>query len=174
MFFLYQKTHMGTGLKYLGQTKQNPYVYKGSGLYWKNHLGVHGNNVETIILKECSTKEELSYWGMYYSELWNIVESTEWANLKPESGDGGSAKGRVFKHGSMARKIESNLKTSNTMKGRPARNKGVKQPHKPHKLRSDSKDRGTSVLRGIPRARVCCMLCQTEVDLANLSRYHRH
>jgi hypothetical protein len=52
-------------------------------------LKVHGCNYSTEILKECITKEEIKYWGLYYSELWDIVESNEWANLKLEKGDGG-------------------------------------------------------------------------------------
>ena len=52
----------------------------------------HGYLIETEILKECSSKEELKHWGKYYSNLWNIVESSEWANLKPEEGDGGATR----------------------------------------------------------------------------------
>jgi len=88
--YLYKKTHKETGLKYLGKTiSKNPYNYKGSGVYWKYHIKKYGYNVETEILKECSTEEELKHWGQYYSKLWNVVESEEWANLKPEEGSGG-------------------------------------------------------------------------------------
>lgn len=88
--YLYKKTHKDTGLKYLGKTIANdPYSYPGSGVYWTRHLETHGNNVETEILKECSSEEELKVWGQYYSKLWNIVESTEWANLIEEAGPGG-------------------------------------------------------------------------------------
>jgi hypothetical protein len=88
--YLYKKTHRDTGLKYLGKTiSNNPYAYTGSGVYWTQHLKIHGNNVETKILKECQTVEELKYWGQYYSNLWNVVESKEWANLIEEAGPGG-------------------------------------------------------------------------------------
>jgi hypothetical protein len=90
IIYLYKKTHRITGLKYLGKTtSKDPYNYSGSGTYWRRHLNLHGHCFETEILKECTTKDELKYWGEYYSKLWNIVESDEWANLKPESGDGG-------------------------------------------------------------------------------------
>jgi hypothetical protein len=80
--FLYIKKHKDTGLKYLGKTiASDPYSYPGSGVYWTHHLKIHGNNVETEILRECQTEEELIYWGKYYSKLWNVVESKEWANL---------------------------------------------------------------------------------------------
>jgi hypothetical protein len=94
IIYLYIKTHNTTGLKYLGKTIKNPQVYKGSGTYWIPHIKKHGYNVTTEILKECSTIEELKYWSLYYSELWDIVGARDisgkkiWANLKPEEGDG--------------------------------------------------------------------------------------
>ena len=91
MIYLYKKTHNKTGLQYLGKTvSKNPYKYPGSGVYWSNHLSVHGNDVTTEILKECETEEELIQWGLYYSRLWNVVENKEWANLTEEAGPGGS------------------------------------------------------------------------------------
>lgn len=88
--YLYKKTHRITGLQYLGKTTaKNPHLYHGSGKYWKSHLKKHGFNYDTEILRECSSQIEVKYWGEFYSRLWNIVESNEWANLKVESGDGG-------------------------------------------------------------------------------------
>ena len=89
IIYLYKKTHKDTGLKYLGKTIKDPEKYKGSGKYWRRHLKIHGENVETVILKECLSKIELATWGKYYSKLWDIVNSPEWANLREESGDGG-------------------------------------------------------------------------------------
>jgi len=86
--YLYIKTHNKTGLKYFGKTVRDPYKYKGSGKRWLFHIKKHGNDVSTEIIKECHSLEELKEWGLYYSNLWNIVESREWANLKPEIGDG--------------------------------------------------------------------------------------
>lgn len=88
IIYLYKKTHRITGLKYLGKTIQDPVKYKGSGKVWLPHIKKHGNDVETEILKECSSVDELKKWGLYYSKLWNIVESSDWANLKDEEGDG--------------------------------------------------------------------------------------
>lgn len=88
--YLYVKTHTKTGLKYIGMTSnKNPHSYPGSGIYWKNHLRKHGHEFKTEILKECKNKDEIKEWGLYYSKLWNIVESKDWANLKEEQGDGG-------------------------------------------------------------------------------------
>jgi hypothetical protein len=88
--YLYVKTHNKTGLKYLGQTSsKDPHKYTGSGVYWKAHLKKHGYDYTTEILKECQTKQEIKELGLYYSNLWNIIESSDWANLKVEQGDGG-------------------------------------------------------------------------------------
>jgi len=90
IYRLYVKTHNRTGLKYLGFTKAtDPHKYCGSGTYWIRHLKVHGYDYSTEILNECTDKKEVKHWGEYYSLLWNVVESDGWANLKPESGDGG-------------------------------------------------------------------------------------
>jgi hypothetical protein len=88
IYYLYIKTHKITGLKYLGQTKQDPFKYKGSGVYWKRHLKKHGNNHNTEILQKCYTKTALTTWGIYYSDLWSVIESKKWANLREESGNG--------------------------------------------------------------------------------------
>lgn len=105
IIYLYVKTHNKTGLKYLGKTtKQDPHKYTGSGTRWLNHLKKHGYDYSTIILRECHSNEEIKQWGMYYSSLWNVVENREWANLKPESGDGGVT-------------VEIAKKISNSLKG---------------------------------------------------------
>jgi hypothetical protein len=94
IYYLYVKTHKITGLKYLGKTKQDPLKYQGSGKHWKKHLSKYGKDVHTIIIKECSSNEELSFWGRYYSKLWNIVDGQDdfgnkiWANVIPETGGG--------------------------------------------------------------------------------------
>lgn len=89
--YLYVKTHNKTGLKYLGKTtKQDPHAYHGSGADWKTHLKEHGVDYTTDIIRECQTNEELNRWGRYYSDLWNVVESPEWANRIPETGGGGN------------------------------------------------------------------------------------
>lgn len=95
-YTLYLKTHNQTGLKYLGKTIRDPYLYKGSGKYWLSHLNIHGNDVTTDILFQTHDKEELSKVGIKYSNKWNIVESNDFANLKPENGDGGGVPGRLL------------------------------------------------------------------------------
>jgi hypothetical protein len=109
--YLYVKTHKKTGLKYLGKTTQDPYKYKGSGVRWVNHLKVHGVDIDTQILHECSSLNEVKILGRYYSDLWNIVENNDWANLKPEDGDG-AATGK-YNH---CKKLETRQKIGKRMK----------------------------------------------------------
>jgi hypothetical protein len=90
IIYLYLKTHNKTGLKYLGKTSSDPFKYKGSGKYWKRHLYKHGDDVTTEILFQSTCKNEIKEKGLYYSNLWSIVESDNFANLKEEAGDGGA------------------------------------------------------------------------------------
>lgn len=87
MFYLYLKTHNKTGLKYLGYTKNNPKKYKGSGLYWKRHIKQYGYDVTTEILFQSDNIDDISREGKRFSEIWNIVENNEFANLCEEDGN---------------------------------------------------------------------------------------
>ena len=90
MIYLYIKTHRITGLKYLGKTSsKNPYSYPGSGKRWRAHLDKHGYDFDTEILLESDDPVKIKEAGIYYSNTWNVVNDINWANLKPESGDGG-------------------------------------------------------------------------------------
>ena len=160
--YLYTKTHRKTGLNYLGKTTQDPQKYKGSGTIWMRHIKKHGYDVDTVVLKECATNEEVKTWGLYYSNLWNVVESKEWANIKPEAGEGGSKSG-------------ARPKTSATMKGRPAHNKG-----KPcnNTVRKSGGGGGCKLgsmgkLKNRIRPKLSCLSCQKIVDEANFHRYHK-
>lgn len=168
--YLYVKTHNKTGLKYLGKTTaKDPHKYKGSGTYWISHIKKHGYDVTTSIIQECSSSDEIMNWGLFYSNLWDVVKSDEWANLKPELGDGGSVGGNL-------KKAETKKKISNTMKGRPAHNKGLRQSHKKHQPRKDAGSKrdsnGVSKLKGRIRPRLICPHCKRDIDEANHHRYH--
>jgi hypothetical protein len=102
IIYLCVKTHNITGLKYLCKTKKDPFKYHGSGVDWKSHLNKYGYSHITEIIKICETNEELSFWGRYYSKIWNIVNGQDdfgnkiWANRIPETGGGGGrAKGWI-------------------------------------------------------------------------------
>ena len=92
-YYLYKKTHRKTKLQYLGFTKEDPYKYIGSGIRWLAHIKKHGVDIDTTILFETTDKVNIKEKGLYYSNLWNVVESKNWANLKPETGEGGGVPG---------------------------------------------------------------------------------
>lgn len=125
IYYLYKKTHSGTGMMYLGQTKRDPFEYRGSGIDWLSHLRDNGKSVTTEVLIQTNSRKELNYWGRYYSLLWNVVGAMDdygnkiWANRIPETGGGGTniipwCKGKKF--------TEDQKKN---LKGRIPYNKGI-------------------------------------------------
>lgn len=99
--WLYIKQHNQTKLKYFGKTIFDPYQYNGSGKYWKYHCKTHGDDITTLWCKLFTDRNELMAFALKFSIENNIVESTEWANLKLENGiDGGNfsgaGKGRIL------------------------------------------------------------------------------
>ena len=90
-YYLYIKTSP-LGLRYLGKTIKDPNTYLGSGKIWKRHIKKHNftvDDIETEIVFETNNVDELIKKGIELSNLYNIVESKEWANLREEAGDGG-------------------------------------------------------------------------------------
>lgn len=84
------KTHNITGLKYLCYTqKQDHIAYTGSGVLWKQHVKEHGSDIKTEVIFESEIYEDFVKAAKEYSEKYNVVEDTSWANLKIEEGDGG-------------------------------------------------------------------------------------
>jgi len=96
--YLCIKQHSVTGLKYLCKTTRSyekMLKYIGSGKYWCLHLEAHGKEfVDTPWYCLFHDKESIAEFALMYSEKWNIVNSNEWANLRPENGlDGGGLGG---------------------------------------------------------------------------------
>ncbi len=88
------KQHNVTGLKYFHKTILLDKIdtYHGSGIYWKRHLKKHGNDWSNIWVSEVFTdKSDLVEFATLVSEMFNIVESDEWANLVIENGISGGA-----------------------------------------------------------------------------------
>ncbi len=145
--YLYVKTHLKTGLKYLGKTTAaDPHKYTGSGKYWLNHLKKHGKEYSTEILKECKSNEEVKYWGQYYSNLWDVVNSDAWANLKEETGDGGWVRGawstaRALKTEEELQEICNKIRKSLT---------GKTYPLRPEKERAELRERLSAQRKGRP------------------------
>ena len=111
--YLYAKQHNKTGLRYFGKTTRDPYKYNGSGKYWTNHCNKHGWDITTTWVYAYEDIKLCEEEALFFSEVYDIVESSDWANLKPENGiNGGTVKGH--KKSQSAR-----LKMSIAKKGKP-------------------------------------------------------
>lgn len=134
LIYLYVK-ESPLGLKYLGQTVQNPYRYKGSGKVWKNHIKFHKftyEDIKTTILLETYNREDIKLWGMYYSNLWDVVKDKNWANLICETGEGGILGCNIeviqkISNSLKGRKIPEKQRIKNTIAVRKARGKSIIQ-----------------------------------------------
>lgn len=97
--WLYIKRHKLTGLRYFGKTTKSLNVllnkYKGGGLRWARHIDKHGRDfVVTDWYRLFTDKDDCTEFALFFSEVENIVESDQWANIKPEDGlMGGNVKG---------------------------------------------------------------------------------
>jgi hypothetical protein len=95
MYSVYVKTHLKSGVRYLGFTKHNPFTYPGSGKEWKKLLRHYPSEVKTEVIAVSENKKTINELGRYYSKLWNIVTGCDdygnklWANMIPETGGGG-------------------------------------------------------------------------------------
>lgn len=89
--YLYVKTHNVTGLKYFGKTIQkDQFKYKGSGIRWRNHLKIHGNDVSTEIIGFFYNEEQCISVAKSFCDENNVIKDPSWANLREENGtDGG-------------------------------------------------------------------------------------
>lgn len=90
-YYLYLK-ESPNGLKYLGKTIKDPHQYSGSGIVWRRHLKKYGfsnDDIQTTVLFETTSKEELKEMGVFFSETLDIVKSKVFANLIVEEGQGG-------------------------------------------------------------------------------------
>jgi len=136
MFYLYLKKHNETGLQYLGYTKNNPKKYKGSGIYWKRHIKQYGYNVTTEILFKSESIDEISKMGKYYSNLWDIVNNKNFANLCEEDGNKvyGNANPNFIGH---PQTIETRKKISENNKKSNLGKYGKQHPAYGHKVPSN-------------------------------------
>lgn len=133
-YYLYLKTHNVTGLKYLGKTERSDFhTYRGSGVYWKRHLKVHGCDYHTVCLLKTESQEELRETGLFFSRIWNVVNSDEFANLTEEDGNGGSN----FKHLTRTEEWSNNIRNSKLREKNPMWKGGHTLKKNPVKSRSE-------------------------------------
>jgi hypothetical protein len=192
--YLYHKRHRITGLNYFGKTTIEPYVYNGSGKYWKRHLNKHGVDIETINVWEFTTQDECTKFALNFSIENNIVESTEWANLKLENGKDGGDPGLIGRQKISKSKIGVKHSTEQNL-AKSIRQKGLKRSpeylakkvglnHKPHQARTKSnKNKGRPIPKewidksaksrtGMTYSIVECPHCGKQGGSSSMPRWH--
>ena len=200
--WLYIKQHNVTGLKYFGKTtKDNPTLYKGSGLYWLKHLKKHGTDISTMWLKKFDDLDSLREFAINFSVENNITESVEWANLKIENGSDGNPVGWIppfkgkpswnsglFHSESTKSKISENngrgmlnkshrsdsKKLMSVLRvGKEPGNKGIARTDEQKENQSSKMIGKTPWNKGIPMSQVRCERCGKSTSVAALGRYHK-
>lgn len=129
--WLYVKQHRVTGLKYFGKTIRDPFKYNGSGRYWKQHIKIHGKDIDTIWCELFDNEQHLVEFAEFFSKHYNIVNATDsfgkkiWANEIPENGLQGGQNA-----------------------GFPSPLKGIKQPHVSLALKGKSRPEHSKIMSG--------------------------
>lgn len=99
-----------SGKQYLGQTKQDINLYKGSGVYWKNHCKSNGGyNKKNIRVISSWWVEELELAELFlqefehkYNDYW-VASNLLWANQIPED----TLDNPFFKNGAEISKVNN-------------------------------------------------------------------
>jgi hypothetical protein len=177
IYYLYKKTHNKTGLQYLGYTTRDPYIYKGSGIKWGEHLSIHGDDISTEILLESTNKEDIQKLGRHFSELWDIVRSGKWANSMKETCGGPGGKKGIARLESTKQKLseklsgkthtpEQKLAKSQRQKGKP------KSPQWVEKMTGRKNPLISLALSGKAKPIIQCPNCGKEGGSSAMHRWH--
>lgn len=196
IYTLYVKTHRKTGLKYLGQTSQDPFKYSGSGTDWKTHIKEFGSVINTEILLQTPDKEERNRLGRYYSALWHVVTAADdfgnklWANKIPETGGGDgrkpgfkmraeskdkSRKSQTGKKQSLETRQKKSTSAIERFKNNPQWNKGIKTTDlysEEERKKMFGQPGSKNPMYGVEVPKKECPHCGKTVDIRNYSRYH--
>lgn len=182
MIYLYVKEHAITKLKYFGKTKRDPYKYKGSGIYWKQHLKKHGSHINTIKIWKFDNILEAKEFAINFSLENSIIDSDEWANLVLEdvtSGFIGKSHSDSTKAKMSAAKLNKPLSErhrQNIAKGNSGktfseeRKKNISNAIK-GKSHSEETKQKLRKKKG-PQVKVECPHCKLIGGAAALKRYH--
>jgi hypothetical protein len=132
-------THNVTGLKYFCKTTRLGFLhkYKGSGVYWKRHMRLHGRDVTVGVLGVYFDKDRCMSAALNFSKENDIVKDSGWANCILENGLDGAGAGEANhrygkphpnKGGTRPEMIGRLIGPLNGMYGKPSPLRGVPKP----------------------------------------------
>lgn len=85
------KSHWETGINYLCITKRSNWKdYKGSGKRWISILNKYPSSIHTILLHTSDDLDQFNDVCKIYSEMFDVVNNKDFANLIPENGYDGN------------------------------------------------------------------------------------
>lgn len=183
-YYLMIKEAKEIGLKYLCKCAdyKDPEKYKGSGVYWKKRTGSGKYEITTTILGHYDNQEDLRTAGEMFSEKFDIVKDSSWANLIPEIGDGGATVRKKIRAYNTADTSQQRFFNSEEelpqgwVRGLPhyprpkAATEKVRQFHLGRKRSNETKQKMKNAKRS-PRARVACPNCSRMLTKQNLNRH---
>jgi hypothetical protein len=191
--YLYIKQHSITKKKYYGKTTNlDPYKYNGSGKHWGDHIKVHGKeHIVTLWVSELYYDTSIVEVALKFSADNDIVNSKEWANMKPENGLDGATPGVKHTEETKAKQsaamtgkkhtTEQNVAKSarqKDKKGKPhseetkAKMKGRPSPNKDKKFSVETKAKMSASSKGKPKKQVTCPNCGKTGGSNTMYRWH--
>ena len=163
---LYILQHSVTKLKYFGKTTQDIRKYKGSGVYWTDHIKKHGKKhvVTRYVSKPYTDSDTISKRALVFSIRHNIAESKDWGNIKPENGldGGGTMKGKTHSaetkqkisdaNKGKTRSAETKQKMAAAHIGKPSPKKGIPSGRKGKPHSAEHRQKISDAKKGKPRS----------------------
>jgi len=173
------------GIKYFGKSvKENVISYRGSGKVWRDRIKKYGpNSVNTTWVSEWFNEPtQLQEFALLFSELHQIVESSEWANCRPENGlDGGFVSNAFNSPYSINKRSQSQKGVKCPQRGRkgnPSKLKGVPKSEETKQKMSKPKSaehiaKLQSILaNNLNSIKIECPHCGIKVSKGLFTRWH--
>jgi hypothetical protein len=190
IIYLCVKIHTKSNLKYFCKTAtRDPYVYCGSGLYWKRHITLYGKEyIKTIGVWAFDNELQASQFALKFSKDNKIVSSDNWANLQEENALDGCPPGlkrpNITGDNNPAKRTEVRQKISenNAMKNPiVAKKLGESQRGIPKPWAKGSNNNAcqpgvgakiSTALSGVEKKKIICPYCNKIGGAGNMKRYH--
>jgi hypothetical protein len=166
-----------TGLRYFGKSiKQDIVSYLGSGKEWRLHIKQHGKH---LVEHEWSSdwfysKAEVKAFARAFSEIFDIVNSTEWANGMIENGTSGGPlpKEKNYFYNNPFWAGKNRPWTEEQYRKQSIIQKTTFKYKRTLEHNALMSDRVKEAFRRTPRVRVTCPHCNKQGTAGNMTRWH--